>query len=107
VARYRKFGDLIRDTPSLRAYQGDMAERFVDLASEVLAARFGFEPTDPEPQVAAAAVLGLWRVQFSALGTQLRPGRPIQEALDAAAADVRCAAELIETGLGAFLNRTP
>ncbi len=107
LAGYRKFGDLIRDTPSLRAYQSDAAERFADVAAEVLAARAGLRPTDPEPQVAAAALLGLWRVQFRSLRTHLRPGHPVQDALIAAAHEVRRAARLIEDGLAAFPAGAP
>jgi AcrR family transcriptional regulator len=59
----RRFGDLIRSTPALRAYQADMMERSVVVATEVLAARAGMTPDDPEPQIAARALLGLWRVQ--------------------------------------------
>ncbi|MEV4261369.1 TetR/AcrR family transcriptional regulator [Kribbella sp. NPDC049584] len=105
VARYRKFGDLIQEAPSLRAYQSDIAERFADVAAEVLASRFGLEPADPEPQVAAAALLGLWKIQFRALRTHLRPGRPIQDAVDAAASEVQRAAGLIEAGLATLPNR--
>jgi hypothetical protein len=48
----RRFGDLIRATPALRAYQADMLERSVAVATEVLAARGGTTPDDPEPQIA-------------------------------------------------------
>ncbi|HEX8868036.1 MAG TPA: TetR family transcriptional regulator [Lentzea sp.] len=99
---YRKFGDLIRSTPSLRAYQSSTAERFVDVAAEALASRAAFGSTDPEPQITAAALLGLWRIQFRALRTHLRPGHPVQDALAAAADEVRRAAALIEGGLAAF-----
>ncbi|MTD59634.1 TetR family transcriptional regulator [Amycolatopsis sp. RM579] len=102
LTRFRKFGDLIRETPALRAYQSDTAERFTDVAAEVLAARFGLHPTDPEPQIAAAALLGLWRIQFRALRIRLRPGHPIQGALTTVADDVRRAASLIEDGLATF-----
>ncbi|RZU12679.1 TetR family transcriptional regulator [Kribbella rubisoli] len=105
VTRYQRFGDLIHATPSLRAYQSDVAERFADVAAEVLASRFGLEPEDPEPQVAAAALLGLWKIQFRALRTHLRPGQPIQDAIDAAAADVERAAGLIEAGLATLPSR--
>lgn len=102
LAQYRKFGDLIRNTPSLRAYQSDTADRFVDIAAEALAARTGLRPDDPEPQIAAATLLGLWRVQFRALRTHVRPGRPLPDAIDAVTREVRRAARLAETGLAAF-----
>ncbi|MEV4315065.1 TetR family transcriptional regulator [Actinocrispum sp. NPDC049592] len=107
LAGYRRFGDLIRDTPQLRAYQSDTAERFADVAAEVLAARAGLRPADPEPQAAAAALLGLWRIQFRSLRTHLRPGRPIHDGLSAAADEVRRAARLIEGGLAAFPGGAP
>ncbi|WAL68601.1 TetR family transcriptional regulator [Amycolatopsis cynarae] len=102
LARYRRFGDLIRETPSLRAYQSDTAERFTEVAAEALASRAGLRAADPVPQVAAAALLGLWRLQFRALRTHLRPGRPIQDAIDAVAQEVRCGASLIQDGLARF-----
>ncbi|WP_410594221.1 TetR family transcriptional regulator [Amycolatopsis sp. lyj-23] len=102
LARYRKFGDLIRSTPSLRAYQSDIADRFVDIAAEALATRTGQRPDDPEPQIAAATLLGLWRVQFRALRTHVRPGHPLPDAIEAVSREVRRAARLAEAGLAAF-----
>src|SRR5215471_13326747 len=63
----RRFGDLIRATPSLRAYQAEMMGQFVSVAAEILAARAGVRADDPEPQIAARAVLGLWHVQADSL----------------------------------------
>ncbi|MEU5260657.1 TetR family transcriptional regulator [Amycolatopsis sp. NPDC021455] len=102
LAQYRKFGDLIRNTPSLRAYQSDIADRFVDIAAEALATRGGLRPDDPEPQLAAATLLGLWRVQFRALRTHVRPGHPLPDAIEAVSRDVRRAARLAEAGLATF-----
>ncbi len=102
LAQYRRFGDLIRDTPSLRAYRSDVADRFADLAAEVLATRTGRRPEDPEPQIVAATLVGLWRVQFRALRTHLRPGVPLPDAIDAVTREVRRAARLAETGLAGY-----
>jgi AcrR family transcriptional regulator len=96
----RRFGELIRATPSLRAYQSDMMDRFVSVAAEILAARAGMSADDPEPQIAARALLGLWHVQAESLRRHLdgAPGR----IHDLVTADVRSAARLIEHGLGSF-----
>jgi hypothetical protein len=58
----RRFGDLIRATPALRAYQADMTDQSASAAAKVLAARAGTTADDPEPQITARALLGLWRV---------------------------------------------
>ncbi|MFD9701704.1 TetR family transcriptional regulator [Lentzea sp. NPDC059081] len=102
LERYQRFGDLIRSTPALRAYRNDATDRFTDVAAEALAARTGLRPDDPEPQIVATALLGLWRVQFRALRAHLRPGRPLPEAVDAVAQEVRRAARLVEDGLATF-----
>jgi AcrR family transcriptional regulator len=99
----RRFGDLIRATPSLRAYQSDMMDQFVSVATEILAARAGMQPDDPEPQIAARALLGLWHVQAESLRKHLNgaPGRVHQMVT----ADVRRAARLIDDGLRSFAVR--
>jgi AcrR family transcriptional regulator len=96
----RRFGDLIRATPSLRAYQSDMMDQFVSLAAEILAARAAMRAEDPEPQIAARALLGLWHVQAESLRKHLSgPPGQIHELVTA---DVRRAARLIDSGLSSF-----
>ena len=103
AVQLRRFGDLIRATPSLRAYQSDMIDQFVAAATEVLAARAGTSADDPEPQIAARALLGLWHVQADSLRRHLASSRPGAEQVRArVAADVRRAARLIDAGLHAF-----
>jgi AcrR family transcriptional regulator len=96
----RRFGGLIRATPSLRAYQSDMMDQFVSLAAEILAARAAMRAEDPEPQIAARALLGLWHVQAESLRKHLSgPPGQIHELVTA---DVRRAARLIDSGLSSF-----
>jgi AcrR family transcriptional regulator len=99
---FRRFGDLIRATPALRAYQADMMERSVAVATEILAARAGMTQDDPEPQIAARALLGLWRVQADSLRKHLDQAPTAARLHELVTADVRRAARLIDTGLRAF-----
>ncbi|GAA2559998.1 TetR/AcrR family transcriptional regulator [Winogradskya consettensis] len=99
IAGHRRFGTLIGSTPSLRAYQSDTMDRFVTVAAELLAARTGLAPTDPEPTIAATALLGLWRVQYQSLHRHLTTTSNPVTLHEQVTADVHRAAHLIETGL--------
>jgi AcrR family transcriptional regulator len=99
---FRRFGDLIRATPALRAYQADMTERAASVAAGVLAVRAGLTTDDPEPQIAARALLGLWRVQGDSLRRHLDVAPTPARLRELVTADVRRAAELISTGLRGF-----
>jgi AcrR family transcriptional regulator len=105
AVQIRRFGDLIRATPSLRAYQSDMIDQFVSVATEILAARAGMSADDPEPQIAARALLGLWHVQADSLRRHLASspvtGPVAARVRERVAADVRRAARLIDGGLHA------
>jgi AcrR family transcriptional regulator len=101
-AGVRRFGALIWETPSLRAYQSDMMDQSTAMVAGILAGRAGMCPDDPEPQVAAAALLGLWRIQYRALPRYLDGARTPAEVRQAVTADVRRAARLISSGLDSF-----
>jgi AcrR family transcriptional regulator len=99
--RMRRFGELIWSTPALRSHQHDATGRLVALAAELLAGRAGVAPDDPEPQITATALVGLWHVQAHSLRRHLAgTGTPaqIREAVDA---EVRRAARLLDTGMAA------
>jgi AcrR family transcriptional regulator len=98
-AAIRRFGVLIQASPSLRAHQSDMVDQFTAVAAEILAGRAGLSPDDPEPQIAAIALLGLWRVQFRALSKYLDGTRTPAQVHQAVSAEVNRAAQVIETGL--------
>ncbi|MGW3136984.1 TetR family transcriptional regulator [Streptomyces sp. NPDC001139] len=106
-AALMRFGMLIRSTPSLVAYQRDMTDRLVAAAAEILAERTGLNTDDPEPQITATALLGLWPIQFQALHRHLgRDLTPVQ-LHQAITADVRRAARLIDAGLNTLELATP
>ncbi len=102
----RRFAGLIRSTPSLRAHHRDTTDRQAAAVAAILAARAGLHPGDPEPQIAAAALLALWPIQFQSLHKHLEPARTAADLHAAVTADVHRAARLINTGLH-DLDRPP
>jgi AcrR family transcriptional regulator len=103
----RGVSELIHRTPSLRAANAEMTERIISVAARALAARAGLDPDDPEPQIAAAALVGLWRVQFRSMRRYSDGFLPQAEVREKVVADVRRAARLIDTGLRAFGHAAP
>jgi hypothetical protein len=101
-AMIRRFGELVGRTPALRAAQQEQMDRMVQVAAEAMAARAGVNPEDPEPQIAANAILGLWRVLYRGLFRYATAEHTPAEVRDAVTADVRRAARLIDTGLWSF-----
>ena len=99
IEAFQRVGALIWATPALRAHQGDITARLIAAAAEVLAARAGMSPDDPEPQIAATALLGLWAVQFQRLRKYLDGTRTPAQVHEAVTADVQRAAQLIGAGL--------
>jgi AcrR family transcriptional regulator len=102
VAAFRRFGSMIASTPALRAYQHDTTARLIAAAAEILANRAGLPAEDPEPQIAATALLGLWPIQFQSLGRHLDGTRTPEQIRKAVTADVHRAARLIADGLKSF-----
>jgi len=90
-----RFRELIDSTPSLRAYQRAALDRLSSVAAEALAERTGLAPDDPEPQIAASTLLGLWPVYFQALRKHLGG----VDARARVSAEVRRAADVIDRGL--------
>jgi AcrR family transcriptional regulator len=106
-AAIRRFGALIQATPSLRAHQSDMMDQFTAVAAEILAERAAMSADDPEPQITATALLGLWRIQFLSLSKYLDGTRTPAQVRQAVTADIHRAARLIGTGLNSLEACTP
>ena len=62
-----RFAELIEQSASLRAAQHDMLDNLQRAATRAIAGYSGLRPDDPEPQVAAAAVIAVWQVAFRTL----------------------------------------
>jgi AcrR family transcriptional regulator len=103
--RMRRFGALIENTPALRVYQRDQTEALVATAAQALAARAGLAADDPEPRIAATALVGLWQVQFAALRRNLDGTRSPARLRQAVTAEVRRAARILDNGLATFTAR--
>jgi AcrR family transcriptional regulator len=98
-AAIRRFGELIRATPALRAYQAGMMERSVAVATGILAARAGLAADDPEPQIAARALMGLWRVQADSFRKHLDGAASPGQLHELVTADVGRAARIVRSGV--------
>jgi AcrR family transcriptional regulator len=104
-ASVRRFGELIRSTPSLRAHQHDQIDQLSTVVADLLAKRTGQRADGPQPRIAAAALLGLWEVQGQSLAKQLATTRTPEQLRRAVSADVHRAARLLATGLASYGER--
>jgi AcrR family transcriptional regulator len=106
IESVRRFGELIAATPALRAYNDETLRRLTALAASLLADRTGRAADDPEPQIAATALLGLWSVNVTALRKYLDVGRTPGAICAAVLADVDAAVRLIRAGLDRYAPGT-
>jgi len=99
-----RFNELVEHTPSLKAFRVEMMDSLTQVAATALATRAAVDPSDPEPQVAADALLSLWRVYYRALVKYADQPLSATEVRSAVLKDVRRAARLIDTGLWSFTS---
>jgi AcrR family transcriptional regulator len=102
LRRIRRFADLVEETPALAAALQGMADRMTQVAAAALAQRAGVDPDDPEPQMAAMMVMGLWRTQFQAMRRYADGVLDIADARDAVIDEIRRAASVAASGLSSF-----
>jgi len=99
---FLRFREVLDSTPSLRAAQHDMTNRLARVGAEAMAARAGISPDDPEPKIAADALMGLWRIQYDAMFRHFSAGGSLDDLAAVVTSDVRRAARLIDAGLWTF-----
>jgi hypothetical protein len=91
----QRFGELVDSVPILRNYHRGMMDRLVDAAADSL----GGAADDPETQIAATSLVGLFRIQLCAI-RQLADGTlPPQTVQERVRSEVRRAATVVEHGL--------
>ncbi|MGH8995634.1 MAG: TetR/AcrR family transcriptional regulator [Acidimicrobiales bacterium] len=98
----RRFADLIDATPSLQGALRDMSDRLERTAAEALAAQAGVSPEEPEPRLAAAILMALWRIQFDCVLRCAADDRTPDETAEIATAEVARAARVAESGMWWF-----
>jgi AcrR family transcriptional regulator len=104
VAALRRFIELLESTQSLRAAQRDLDIRLVGVAAQAMADRAGLSPAEPEVQIAAQMIVGLWRIQFGALRRYAPAGVTASALREKVCSDVARAARLIDSGLWTFTS---
>jgi AcrR family transcriptional regulator len=102
VEFFPRFAEMVESTPALRAAWLDMRNQLLAVAVEEIAASAQLDPNDPEPQIAARALVGLGDVGFESRVRYIRQGLRGRELNAAVERDVERAARLVETGLWSF-----
>lgn len=102
VATMIEFSRMVDRTPALQAAIRDLTAKLVDIATEALAESAQVDPRDPEPRIAANALVGLWEIHSESSRRRLTDGTPPEQLREALLDDTRRAARLLETGLWSF-----
>jgi AcrR family transcriptional regulator len=96
------FAEMVASTPALRAAWLDLRGRLVEVANEELAARADVDPREPEPTIAAWAIVGLQELSFVSRVRHIERGLRGNELRDAVREDLERAARLLDAGLWSF-----
>jgi AcrR family transcriptional regulator len=95
----QRFNEIVDAVPSLRNYHRGMMDRLVDATAGAVAGYLGRAADDPETQIAATSLIGLFRIQLRAI-RRLADGRLAPaEVQQQVRAEVRRAAVVVDQGL--------
>lgn len=97
-----EFGRLIETTPALLGAMRDLMADLTDVVAEELAREAGVEPHEPEPQIAARAVVAIWDVHMTCRRRHILAGLTGTALQDAVRGDIRRAAGIVSHGLDSW-----
>ncbi len=96
------FAEMVATTPALRAAWLEHQDRLVALVTSELAGQAELDPGDPEPMIAARAIVGLIELAFLSRIRHFEAGLRGTTLADAVATDLERAARLLDAGLWSF-----
>ncbi len=96
------FNEMIALTPALRAAWLDLQSRLVEVATEELATFAAVDPRDPEPMIAARAIVALTDLSFASRMRHIEGGLRGRQLRRAVIGDLERAARLLDVGLWSF-----
>jgi AcrR family transcriptional regulator len=96
------FSEMVASTPSLHAAWLELHARLVEVATRALAEHAEVDPRDPEPMIAARAIVGLLEVEYASRIRHIEAGLRGAELRAAVNADLERAARMLDTGLWSF-----
>jgi AcrR family transcriptional regulator len=97
-----RFSDMVQASPSLRAAWHEHQHELMQVIRGALAARADVSPDDPEPMIAAQALVGLHDLVYQSAVRHLRSGVFGPALRQAIEVDIDRAARLLDTGLWSF-----
>jgi AcrR family transcriptional regulator len=103
------FAEMVATTPALRAAWLELQDRLVDVVTTELARHAELDPREPEPSIAARAIVALFELSFQSRIRHVEAGLRGAALAEAVTADIERAARLLDTGLWSFnlLTQTP
>ncbi len=99
TSRIGEIGEMVSSTPALRAAWGEHRYRIVSSLTRVLAQELGVDPQDPEPAVAARALVSLLELSYDSRLRHAVGGIDRMALQRLVEADIDRGARLLDTGM--------
>jgi AcrR family transcriptional regulator len=96
------FAEMVASTPALHSAWLEMQDRLVQIATEELAAWAEVDPREPEPMIAARAVVALQDIAHASRVRHVEQGLRGSQLREAVDSDLARAARLLDAGLWSF-----